>query len=250
MAIEEEESPGIPEWVVTFGDMMSLLLTFFIMLVSLSEMKQDEKFQAMVESVRAQFGHDLSPKSMVPGDVRARNSKLNKIANQGRAKRLDTHSGGAPVKSPIGPHHRALSLPTGPDSEIYAILYYKFGELYLSDNNQNGESEFLKLVNMADRLKGMPQIIEIKAHTSSKPLSLNPPPEVYDFDDLAYKRAKVIKERLVNELGIEARRIRITVEGDNDPLPVDFSELERNERVKVTILEEDRPRDTTIKSTQ
>ena len=52
MAIEEEPEPGIPEWVVTFGDMMSLLLTFFIMLVSMSEMKQDEKFQAVAESFR------------------------------------------------------------------------------------------------------------------------------------------------------------------------------------------------------
>ena len=43
--MEEDPPMGIPEWVVTFGDMMSLLLTFFIMLVSMSEMKQEEKFQ-------------------------------------------------------------------------------------------------------------------------------------------------------------------------------------------------------------
>ena len=36
---ENDSSPGVPEWVVTYGDMMSLLLTFFIMLVSLSELK-------------------------------------------------------------------------------------------------------------------------------------------------------------------------------------------------------------------
>ena len=47
MAEEEDSGGGIPEWVVTFGDMMSLLLTFFIMLVSLSEIKQEEKFQAI-----------------------------------------------------------------------------------------------------------------------------------------------------------------------------------------------------------
>ena len=41
MLIEEEPSAGVPEWVVTFGDMMSLLLTFFIMLVSMSEIRQD-----------------------------------------------------------------------------------------------------------------------------------------------------------------------------------------------------------------
>ncbi|MBL4886213.1 MAG: flagellar motor protein MotB, partial [Planctomycetaceae bacterium] len=35
--MDDDEPPGVPEWVVTYGDMMSLLLTFFIMLVSLSE---------------------------------------------------------------------------------------------------------------------------------------------------------------------------------------------------------------------
>ena len=41
MAEPEDEAPGVPEWVVTYGDMMSLLLTFFIMLVSMSELKEE-----------------------------------------------------------------------------------------------------------------------------------------------------------------------------------------------------------------
>ena len=65
MAIEEEAGPGIPEWVVTFGDMMSLLLTFFIMLVSMSELKEDERYQAMVESFRQQFGQFFDRKIAV-----------------------------------------------------------------------------------------------------------------------------------------------------------------------------------------
>ena len=53
---EAEDEIGIPEWVVTFGDMMSLLLTFFIMLVSLSEIKEEETYQALVNSLQRQFG--------------------------------------------------------------------------------------------------------------------------------------------------------------------------------------------------
>ena len=68
MAAEEEDVMGIPEWVVTFGDMMSLLLTFFIMLVSLSEMKEEEKYQALVESMKQQFGHTKAQTSLIPGD--------------------------------------------------------------------------------------------------------------------------------------------------------------------------------------
>ena len=34
--LEEEESPGAPEWMVTFSDCMTLLLTFFVLLLSFS----------------------------------------------------------------------------------------------------------------------------------------------------------------------------------------------------------------------
>ena len=41
--------------MVTFGDMMSLLLVFFIALVAMSEIKKD-KFQQALESLRRAFG--------------------------------------------------------------------------------------------------------------------------------------------------------------------------------------------------
>ena len=89
MAIEEEPEPGVPEWVVTFGDLMSLLLTFFIMLVSMSEIKEEKQYQAMVESFRKQFGHDSSLASLVPGEIRPRNSMSPHVNSEGRAKRKD-----------------------------------------------------------------------------------------------------------------------------------------------------------------
>ncbi|MEQ8837538.1 MAG: flagellar motor protein MotB, partial [Lacipirellulaceae bacterium] len=92
--MEEEPEPGIPEWVVTFGDMMSLLLTFFIMLVSMSEIKEDEQYQAMVESIREQFGHDMSQASLAPGEIRPRTAQNPSLSEMGRAKKKDTKSGG------------------------------------------------------------------------------------------------------------------------------------------------------------
>ena len=47
MAIEEDPPAGVPEWVVTYGDMMSLLLTFFIMLVSMSKIKEEGTMRAL-----------------------------------------------------------------------------------------------------------------------------------------------------------------------------------------------------------
>jgi hypothetical protein len=52
---EPSSGGGVPEWVVTFGDMMSLLLTFFIMLVSFSELKSEEKYQALMDALQRQY---------------------------------------------------------------------------------------------------------------------------------------------------------------------------------------------------
>ena len=57
MPKREKKAPaGAPEWVLTYGDMMSLLLCFFIMLVALSEIKKEDKYQAVVRGVKAAFG--------------------------------------------------------------------------------------------------------------------------------------------------------------------------------------------------
>ena len=125
MAIEEEPEPGIPEWVVTFGDMMSLLLTFFIMLVSMSEMKEDEKFQAMVESLREQFGHDMSQASLVPGSIRPRKLKSwNTNARWGGPKKKDLHNGGQEVKAVIGENEKVQIVRPGDDSSIGGQVYF------------------------------------------------------------------------------------------------------------------------------
>ena len=40
---EEDEAGGAPEWIVTFSDMISLLVTFFVMLMSFSTMEEREE---------------------------------------------------------------------------------------------------------------------------------------------------------------------------------------------------------------
>jgi len=51
----DEVKPGAPEWVVTFGDMMSLLLTFFVLLLSFSS-TEAAKFKVIAGYMREAFG--------------------------------------------------------------------------------------------------------------------------------------------------------------------------------------------------
>ena len=50
----DEADEGAPEWMVTFADMMSLLLTFFILLLSFATMDV-KKFKMVADSIARVF---------------------------------------------------------------------------------------------------------------------------------------------------------------------------------------------------
>ena len=52
---QEEVEEGAPLWVVTFGDLMSLLMCFFVLLLSFSEMDRN-KYRLVSGSMRNAFG--------------------------------------------------------------------------------------------------------------------------------------------------------------------------------------------------
>lgn len=64
MAKCPECKPGLPGWMATFSDMMTLLLTFFIMLVSFAKF-ETAKYEAALGSVLNAFGGNV----LLPGDV-------------------------------------------------------------------------------------------------------------------------------------------------------------------------------------
>jgi len=55
---------GLPGWVMTYGDMMSLLLTFFVLIVSFSSM-QETKFEQAANSLKDAFGVLATPESVI-----------------------------------------------------------------------------------------------------------------------------------------------------------------------------------------
>lgn len=227
MAIEEEPEPGIPEWVVTFGDMMSLLLTFFIMLVSMSEMKKDERFQAMLESMRKQFGHEASMASMIPGQSPPQNSMMQSIASLGRAKRKDVMRGGNKVKSVSGEDNLVRTIRPGQDTTVGGVIF--FGE----DTADLSEEAKLRLKEIASQVAGKPQKIEVRGHTSKKPVKEG------DHWKLAYERCHVTMQFLI-EHGIDAERIRLGSAGAYEPLDkgIKINNRRRNARVEVLMWDE------------
>jgi chemotaxis protein MotB len=231
--MDEEDPPiAIPEWVVTFGDMMSLLLTFFIMLVSLSEMKSEQKYQALVESMRRQFGHSLSMKSTTPGDVAPNNGARRVLATVGRGKDLDTHSGGVPEKGTTGDQPLVRIIRPGQRTATGGAVQFRPGSSELTAEAQAAIDQ------LAELFAGKAEKIEIRGHSDAEASRRAVVPA--ENVDLGYLRARKVMEYLANKNGVDRTRFRIASAGDSEPMHVgtEESRLRMNARVEVFLLDE------------
>jgi chemotaxis protein MotB len=60
---EDEGAPGTPAWMATFADLMSLLMCFFVLLLSFSEMDL-QKYKQVAGSMKNAFGVQNQTKVM------------------------------------------------------------------------------------------------------------------------------------------------------------------------------------------
>jgi chemotaxis protein MotB len=60
--VEEEPEEGIPPWVMTFADLVTLLMVFFILLFAMGSI-EDEKWRLIKESLKTALGDDVIPEA-------------------------------------------------------------------------------------------------------------------------------------------------------------------------------------------
>ncbi len=226
-----DNAPGVPEWMVTFSDMMSLLLCFFVMLVALSDIKEEERIQVVLEALRRQFGTDTSVVSFIPGPAPPMNSAIRDLASMGRARRVDIMRGGDRVKAPVGDYPRVRTLRQATHDTVGGVVFFAESSAELSDENRRTLEVAARLIG------GKPQKIEIRGHTSSRPLPAGSP--YSDHWGLAYARCQAVMDYFV-QLGIDPRRIRLSVAADNEPRHTgsDPLLLKENARVEIYLLDE------------
>lgn len=230
---EEDEGGGdIPEWVVTFGDMMSLLLTFFIMLVSLSEIKEEETYQALVDSMQRQFGYTRTLEALTPGPKRPRQSAFRPLATTGRAKKKDTATGGVPQKAPHGEDPKVRIVRPGQMTAVGSVVFFEIGSDELTETAKG------VIKHVASQLRGKPQKIEVRGHVASEYAARTKGTDA--AINLGFSRAALVRRILVEQEGLDPARFRISSAGDSEPMSKKgrTSATARNPRVEVFMLDE------------
>lgn len=217
---------------MTFSDLMSLLLTFFILLVSMSEIKKGERLDRVLGSVRQAFGGEPARPGTMPN---LQPPVVNAIFEQLKAIEpilAKTAEGDGEEEGIDGGKWRVTDIRKGVKVEIGGgIAFERFSALLMPEGQ--------KLVEMAaDTIKGRHLKITVRGHATNEPL---PPDSPYaDPMDLSFARAKAVVKELIRD-GLQPERITCVAAGDTEPLAAKaYDEARRaiNRRVEVIVTED------------
>ena len=208
---------------MTYGDMMSLLLCFFIMLVAMSEIKQ-EKFEKTAEAIKSAFalstfggGWVLSPVFDEAQRRQATEEKPSKNDDQGIEGTTTT----------VKQVREGILEPVG------GPISFEPGSAELTDEGKR------KIAALVPRIKGETNKIEVRGHASS--VELVHGSTYTDLWTLSYDRARAVMAYLISdEVGIRQDRIRLSANADNEPLKHRVylaGILEPNRRVEIIVME-------------
>ena len=168
--------------------------------------------------------------SATPGESRPRNSSQQKLAMLGRAKKKDAQDGGDKVKAVTGDHPRVRIIRPGNQHPMGTAITFEEGVAKL-DKHQQAELE-----RLGEEIRGKPQKIEIRGHSTQRPLSTQ---RGYKKNwELAFQRCQNTMRFLVHQVNIDARRVRVSVAGPHEPLTIEPDEKHLNPRVEVFLLDE------------
>jgi len=198
---EPPAEAGAPLWMCTYGDLMSLLLCFFIMLFAISSII-DAKWEALVETFNARLGY-TGPSPTPSYTTRPATAMFS--ASE-RARRTATLTGQQPTPGK-GESQNVQTISTTGDIVKGGLIRFELGSDELNAQAKSDlEALFPKLLISSQK-------IMIKGHAAPTEDTIG----IYKRDiDLAHARAVNVRDYLVS-LGLKKEFFQIGVSDSSTP---------------------------------
>ncbi len=227
----KSETAGVPEWVVTFGDMMSLLLCFFILLQMFSELKKDHEYQRVVTAIKEAFGFSGGI-GVLPTDDIPLKSMIETLESLAMKTYRETKISQNEVEGMDGPQMRVKSVRDG-------LAFVIGGPSTFDEGSAEVKPEVrAELAKLAVILKGRRNKIDVVGHAQA--MFLPDDARWSNLDELSFARAKNIKDVLV-ECGLDDRVFRLQAAGVREPAvprALDPADAAENRRVEIIMTEQ------------
>jgi chemotaxis protein MotB len=220
--VEEEcecEEEGGGEWMATFADLSTLLLTFFVLLLSFSNMDV-KQFREMLGSVQDAFG----VQKQIAGSVEAISSSpvelsMNQNDGAGFASKPGEYSEEQnEMMEQISQYVENQNLQD--DVEVKqtprgVVVRVKEGALYGSGSSDLDENS-KKILDKISKIHGkFAQSVQIEGHTDNIPIKSKKFPSNWE---LSTARAIAAMNYMSNEGGVDAGKIGVAGYADSKPI--------------------------------
>ncbi|MFK7789416.1 MAG: flagellar motor protein MotB [Phycisphaeraceae bacterium] len=230
---------GAPEWMVTYGDMVTLLLCFFVLIVSFSEIKKKEEFQSVVEEIQKSFGMRGGGGKLPTKDDPALSLIERLEAIRMRQERTPNKSN---VKDPgqTGREPRVTTIREGKRYAVGGKILFEPGSAELSESSKQ------MLIDLVGRvkLKDSTNKIEVVGHAASMELAQGNGTSG-DLRLLSYRRAAAVEDFLTGSeipqsYRLEGARFMLAGAADREPINprgINSDESRGNRRVEIIVTE-------------
>lgn len=236
------QSNGSPPWIVTYSDMVTLILVFFILLFSISQIDL-QKFRAMSQSFKDRQIFDFYP-SAIPmepssdkvidelymsseddegeeGEGKGEGDSLNQLLRE-----VEQHIQESGLEG--------VAIATRTERGVVLVLpeqvLFKTGEAEILDD----AVPFLERVSSL--LKRIPNVVKVEGHTDNRPIQNEKYPSNWE---LSAARASSVIRYFIDNHQLDPARFIATGYGETRPVaPNDGPEnWQKNRRVEIVIMD-------------
>ena len=250
--VEEPECPplkcpdcplGLPGWMATFSDLVTLLLTFFVLLLSFAK-TESAKYEAALGSLRKAFGGNVLQHGEVIQRGKSPDNAPTMVESQEPIKpfpidfltmegMLDKHEINRESDEDLGDMKRDLKeynledsatiyeMPEGIKVKIKDKIFFKKGSLEISSSKVTVKV-YEKLVQM---LKDKKWTIFVQGHAQRGEVSLDGSKDAFI---LSSARAAAVTRSLIRR-GVRPETITTVFYGDSRPIEMPNRSLSENE---------------------
>lgn len=214
----DQQPEGAPAWIVTFADLMSLLLTFFVLLLSFSSMEID-KFNTMAGSIKSAFGL-MSPFELM-NHVRGQDLLPAKtFGEEGGSMKVEIQEQQTLKRTILVQLREVLektalekvgSVRTSPRGVVLELD----GDVMFEHGGATLGAEALPLLDLLAKVSETnASVIEIEGHTDNLPISTSQYPSNWELSAARSGRAA----SYLTERGVPPPRLRAVGHADSQPL--------------------------------
>ncbi|WP_408607812.1 flagellar motor protein MotS [Bacillus xiapuensis] len=225
----KKKPAGAPKWMVTFSDLVTLILVFFILLFSMSQI-DIVKFKAIAHSFKQTPLFEQNS-SIVPGEYPSEEMK----EDLGEKKEDSLDQLAKDVQEYLEKNNLE-KVATATRNERGVVLVLQEQILFETGDAVVVPEAYPFLQKIGKLLKTMPNMIKVEGHTDSRPIRNSYYPSNWE---LSSARASSVIRYLSEHQNIDEDRFIAVGYSDTRPLVPDTSSenMQKNRRVEIIITD-------------